>query len=47
MTNALSTDAPSSDSPSTGHGFRLRGQQVTWLETFVDAAFAFSLTSAP
>lgn len=26
------------------HGFRLRGQQVTRLETFVDAAFAFSLT---
>ena len=25
-------------------GFRLRGQQVTRLETFVDAAFAFSLT---
>lgn len=26
------------------HGFRLRGQQVTRLETFVDAAFAFALT---
>lgn len=26
------------------HGFRLRGAQVTRLETFVDAAFAFSLT---
>lgn len=26
------------------NGFRLRGQQVTRLETFVDAAFAFSLT---
>ena len=25
-------------------GFRLRGQQVTRLETFVDAAFAFALT---
>jgi hypothetical protein len=25
-------------------GFRMRGQQVTRLETFVDAAFAFSLT---
>ncbi|KGQ18186.1 Transglutaminase [Lysobacter dokdonensis DS-58] len=25
-------------------GFRLRGQQVTRVETFVDAAFAFSLT---
>ena len=27
-----------------GDGFRLRGLQVTRLETFVDAAFAFSLT---
>lgn len=27
-----------------GSGFRLRGQEVTRLETFVDAAFAFSLT---
>nr|WP_238345791.1 DUF1211 domain-containing protein [Luteimonas saliphila] len=27
-----------------GSGFRLRGGQVTRLETFVDAAFAFSLT---
>lgn len=27
-----------------GSGFRLRGEQVTRLETFVDAAFAFSLT---
>ncbi|TYT26849.1 DUF1211 domain-containing protein [Luteimonas viscosa] len=27
-----------------GAGFRLRGEQVTRLETFVDAAFAFSLT---
>ncbi len=26
------------------NGFRLRGQQVTRLETFVDAAFAFALT---
>ena len=26
------------------HGFRQRGQQVTRLETFVDAAFAFSMT---
>ena len=26
------------------HGFRLRGQQVTRLETFVDAAFAFAMT---
>lgn len=26
------------------HGFRLRGEAVTRLETFVDAAFAFSLT---
>ena len=25
-------------------GFRLRGQSVTRLETFVDAAFAFALT---
>ena len=29
--------------PAEG-GFRLRGQQVTRLETFVDAAFAFSMT---
>ncbi len=27
-----------------GSGFRLRGEQVTRLETFVDAAFAFSLS---
>lgn len=27
-----------------GFGFRLRGEQVSRLETFVDAAFAFSLT---
>ena len=26
------------------HGFRLRGEQVTRLETFVDAAFAFAVT---
>src|SRR6478735_9214307 len=26
------------------HGFRLRGEQVSRVETFVDAAFAFSLT---
>ena len=26
------------------HGFRLRGEAVTRLETFVDAAFAFAVT---
>ncbi|MGJ4728268.1 TMEM175 family protein [Luteimonas sp. SDU101] len=30
--------------PRDASGFRLRGVQVTRLETFVDAAFAFSLT---
>lgn len=45
-TNALSTDAPSFDSLPSEHGFRLRGQQVTRLETFV-AAFALSPASAP
>lgn len=29
---------------STDNGFRLRGQEVSRLETFVDAAFAFSMT---
>lgn len=45
-TNALSTDASSFDLLPTEHGFRLRGQQVTWLETLV-AAFALSPASAP
>src|SRR4051795_12174130 len=26
------------------HGFRLRGMEMTRLETFIDAAFAFSIT---
>lgn len=38
------TNAPSAATISAEPGFRLRGQQVTRLETFVDAAFAFSLT---
>ena len=46
-TNALSIDASSFDSLPTEHGFRLHGLQTTQLETFVDAAFAFSLTLAP
>ncbi|CAN5847200.1 hypothetical protein BH23GEM9_BH23GEM9_04520 [soil metagenome] len=27
-----------------GHGFRLRGLEMTRIETFTDAAFAFALT---
>lgn len=26
-------------------GFRMRGEAITWLETFVDAAFAFVVGS--
>ena len=32
------------DASPRENGFRLRGAQVTRLETFVDAAFAFALT---
>lgn len=33
-----------SDSPSLGNDFRMRGSEMTRLETFTDAAFAFALT---
>lgn len=38
--NSTTINSPAIDS----EGFRLRGQQVTRLETFVDAAFAFAVT---
>ena len=36
--------AATGEATTDASGFRLRGEQVTRLETFVDAAFAFSLT---
>lgn len=40
----MDPNVPPADARLTEPGFRQRGQQVTRLETFVDAAFAFSLT---
>src|ERR1700751_1391374 len=39
-----STLPPDLDSLPRLHGFRLRGMQMTRLETFIDAAFAFAIS---
>ena len=45
MSGRLSVDRADVDSLALdSDGFRLRGEQVTRLETFVDAAFAFAVT---
>src|SRR5207237_7342225 len=41
ITSAMPADL---DSLPRLHGFRLRGMQMTRLETFIDAAFAFAIS---
>ena len=41
ITSAMPADL---DSLPRLHGFRLRGMQMTRLETFMDAAFAFAIS---